>query len=214
LSQEPLDIVLLTKAPIEGRVKTRLGEVLGHGFAVDLHRAMAEDVEALCLEAGVRFSWHVDGPLDHPWVGARSASIRPQAQGDLGTRIAHALGHAGLALGTDSPTLPPAWIANAACSAGDVVLGPTADGGCWCIGWRRPLQGWLDGLAWSTPQVFATLRDRAEKAGASIDVREAWYDVDDPSDLDHLRAHLDTLPATRAPKTRHLLETTRPHAPD
>jgi glycosyltransferase A (GT-A) superfamily protein (DUF2064 family) len=211
LSQEQIDIVLLTKAPIEGRVKTRLGEVLGHGFAADLHRAMAEDVEALCLESGVRFSWHVDGPLDHPWVGARSGPVRAQPQGDLGNRIALALGNSGIALGTDSPTLPPAWIQEASRSTGDVVLGPTTDGGCWCIGWRRPLPGWFDGLAWSTPQVFAELRDRAESAGASVDVREAWYDVDDRSDLDHLRAHLDTLPATRAPKTRQLLNR---HAPD
>jgi glycosyltransferase A (GT-A) superfamily protein (DUF2064 family) len=205
-----LDIVLLTKAPVEGQVKTRLGDLLGHAFAVDLHRAMAEDVEALCEEAGVRFSWHLDGPLDHSWVRARSASVRPQAPGDLGFRILRALGRAGVALGTDSPTLPADWIAEAARSTGDVVLGPTADGGCWCIGWRRPLPGWLEGLAWSTPQVFATLRDRAERAGATVDVREAWYDVDNPSDLDHLRAHLDTLPAIRAPKTRLLLNR---HAP-
>ena len=211
MKPELLDIVLLTRAPVEGQVKTRLGEVLGHRFAAELHRAMAEDVEALCKRARVRFSWHVDGPLDHPWVRARSASVRPQAPGDLGSRIARALGNAGVALGTDSPTLPPTWIAEASRSTADVVLGPTADGGCWCIGWRRPLPGWLDGLAWSTPQVFAALRDRAESTGASVDVREAWYDVDNPSDLDHLRAPLDTLPATSAPKTRQLLNR---HAPD
>jgi len=211
LTRPPLDIVLLTKAPVEGRVKTRIGDVLGHGFAVDLHRAMAEDVEALCLEAGVRFSWHVDGPLNHPWVKERCSTVRPQPQGDLGNRIALALGDAGLALGTDSPTLPPAWIAGASCSKADVVLGPTTDGGCWCIGWRRPLPGWFEGLAWSTPQVFAVLRERAVVAGASVDIREAWYDVDDPTDLDHLRAHLDRLPKTRAPKTRQLLNH---HAPD
>jgi len=203
-------IFILTKVPIPGRVKTRLAAGVGATHAARLHRAMAEDVAEQCRNAGVAYQWVVDGPLDHPWVQTLQAPVRAQATGDLGARIAAALAQGGAALGTDSPTLPTSWIAQAASSTAEFILGPTRDGGCWTIGWNAPVEGWLENVAWSTPSVFTTLLERAKKVGASIDVLEPWYDVDEPSDLTHLRAHLDTLPEACAPRTRNLLQDNAP----
>ena len=37
----------------------------------------------------------------------------------------------------------------------DVVVGPSADGGFWCLGLCRPIQNLFKGIDWSTDNVFA-----------------------------------------------------------
>jgi uncharacterized protein len=67
--------------------------------------------------------------------------------------------------------------------APDVVLGPTADGGYWAIGVRRPFAGLLQGIAWSTSRAFEETVDRAWARGLGVQLLDTWMDVDRPEDL-------------------------------
>jgi len=204
-------IVILAKAPVAGRVKTRLELPAARTLA--LHRAMAEDVRSACIAAGVRPLWAVAGGLDHPWVDelrARGDQVIAQAEGDLGARIEAGLIAAGpgpsLALGMDSPTLPPSALRAALETGADVVLGPAFDGGYWLIGWREVWLGLLDGVRWSAETTLAETAAAAREAGLSVELVEFWYDVDTPADLAFLRNHLRVLPADRAAATRAAIE--------
>ena len=95
--------VVFTKEPLPGTVKTRLVPVLGEQGAADLHAAMVGDVLDNARLAGLEVLVSLQGR-----PGWFDAPHQPQVEGDLGARMAHALRPGPvLALGTDSPTLPP-----------------------------------------------------------------------------------------------------------
>ncbi|HEY6221307.1 MAG TPA: TIGR04282 family arsenosugar biosynthesis glycosyltransferase, partial [Candidatus Eisenbacteria bacterium] len=142
-------IAILAKAPTPGRVKTRLVPPLTPGEAAAVARS--------CLEATLRrfapvleapLTLFLDGEADgalRALAGSLGVGIAPQVGADLGARLEAAFGSmrqggAGktVALGSDSPTINPAWIARAIASLDthDVVIGPTEDGGYYLIGLR------------------------------------------------------------------------------
>jgi glycosyltransferase A (GT-A) superfamily protein (DUF2064 family) len=133
-----------------------------------------------------------------------------QCDGDLGARMAAALGEAqargpACLIGSDAPTLPRARLADALERAArhDVVLGPSTDGGYWLVGGRTPAPELFRDMPWSTPAVLPeTLR---RLAGRDVALLPFHYDVDEPHDLTLLCAHLLVLPPAVAPATRRAL---------
>ena len=75
----------------------------------------------------------------------------------------------------------------------DIVLGPTADGGYWAIGVRRPVAGLLRGIAWSTSHALEETVDRAWGRGLGVQLLEPWTDVDRPEDLTTLARQIAAL---------------------
>ncbi|HEX5012068.1 MAG TPA: TIGR04283 family arsenosugar biosynthesis glycosyltransferase [Planctomycetota bacterium] len=218
-------LALLAKPPRRGACKERLAAALGEGRAARLARAMLLDTWS-AISAWVSSQPDVDlvlaiagAPDEYPLLQPTPSVLR-QVEGDLGRRMATlcagALGQRGrvLLLGTDSPGLPVTHIAGAlaALADADVVLGPAADGGFWCLGVRggpQSLNGntWLDGLAWHQPDTLAQVEDRARRIGLRVARAAPWWDVDRESDLPSLRALLAAEP-DRAPETA--LELARP----
>lgn len=91
-----------------------------------------------------------------------------------------------LTIGTDSPTLPPAYLEEAAAQLGehDVVLGPAEDGGYYLIGVKAAPIALFEGIAWSTEEVFAQTLQRAEALQLSVHLLPQWYDIDDAATLE------------------------------
>jgi len=204
-----VQVVVLTKAPAPGQVKTRLAAQLGEGVATALHEAMVRDLVDLLASEGLQPEWHVAGQPGPTFRAGLPGTCTAQVEGDLGARIAAALGSGpAVALGTDAPTLPPPLLRRACASTADVVLGPAFDGGCWCIGWSRPQPGLLEEMAWSDHRVFAELVTRARARHLVVDVLPFWYDVDLPEDLVRLVQQLRTLPETVARNTRRWIRNT------
>lgn len=201
-------IVVMAKVPTPGRVKTRLIPLLGPDGAAALCRAMTEDVFALVAGTGLPWRIALDGAVDHPWVRGLDAAIEPQASGDLGARLRHALRDGGVAIGTDAPTLPPHFLTSAADHLGfdEVVFAPAFDGGYVLVGARPTALGVFDDIPWSSPDTFAASVERAEALGLRHSSLPFWYDVDEPRDVPFLRAQLRVLPDTTAPRTRALLQ--------
>jgi glycosyltransferase A (GT-A) superfamily protein (DUF2064 family) len=90
-----------------------------------------------------------------------------------------------VALGSDSPTLDPSWIADAiaALDADDAVIGPTEDGGYYLIGVRGEVDGIFTEIPWSTDAVARATLERAAALGLSVRKLPEWYDVDDMTSL-------------------------------
>ena len=90
-----------------------------------------------------------------------------------------------LVVGTDLPTLPASFYAQALSllSDHDLVLGPALDGGYYLIGLRRPMPDLFVEIPWSTDQVFALTLKKAEALGLKIGLLPAWRDVDTIDDL-------------------------------
>ena len=206
-------ILLFAKAPVPGRVKTRLSGRLGAAAAADFHAACVSDLlEALLgsgLEAGVEL--HCDTSTD-AWDRFRVAT-RLQAPGDLGARMREAIRASldrgrprVLILGSDVPDLPMAHLEELLGIDADVALGPTDDGGYYAIACRRWALRMFDGVEWSSGRELEQTIAACRRCGLSAALGPAWYDVDTPEDLARLGRSPGLRPHTRDWFLRHAPE--------
>ena len=191
---------LFAKAPLPGRVKTRLAPELTEEQAASLYEAMLRDI----LDQHARGS-EPDRAL---WFTPEAAAawfarISPevyrlcvQRGRDLPDRMAglfrqHAdEGYSRIVLrGTDSPTLPLERVGEAfeALERVDLVLCPDRDGGYNLIGLREPCDA-LFSLELGGTDVLDQTIERARGAGLRSVLLPAHYDVDTAADLEELRA--------------------------
>jgi len=195
-------VVLFARAPVPGRVKTRLARDLGNDRACDLYRRLgAAVVEGLTrdparpFEVAVRFT--PDDALEavREWFPGADR-YEPQGPGDLGDRLARAVRDAfadGVAaavlLGTDCIAVTDGRVREAidVLATRDAALGPARDGGYYLLGLRRPLAVFHE-VPWSTSAVAESTRALLRRAGATWVELPMESDVDTVDDLATLRA--------------------------
>ncbi len=215
----------MAKAPEPGAVKTRLATTIGQAAAAELARAFLLDTwTQIAARVGSRPALVLAGSPEHLPALCPAPAIWPQGNGDLGERLERTFRRGlesspwTLAVGTDSPGMPPRLITEAVrlLDGGiDSVIGPCADGGYYLIGLRHCPVGLLAGLPWSSSNTLARTVERLEARGIEVAELEQWYDVDVPADLERLRTDLDSgtvsAPETaRALGTRSCARTPRP----
>ncbi|WP_070987827.1 TIGR04282 family arsenosugar biosynthesis glycosyltransferase [Halofilum ochraceum] len=194
-------IVVFAKAPVPGRAKTRLIPALGPEGAARLQAALLEDAlqrARAAGPAGLELWGTGDDPQGClPAAAARhGASLRDQCDGDLGARMQHALacatadGTPALVIGTDAPGLTPARIEQAGESLArhDAVLVPALDGGYVLLGAHAAPAELFTGIDWGTDRVLAATHARLRTLGWRVDERPVVWDVDEPEDLERVRA--------------------------
>lgn len=201
----PVRIVIFAKAPVPGRVKTRLIPVLGAAGAAQLAARMLDRAleQALAAAVGPVELCMSPAPDAPEWAGIplpAGIEVSDQGEGDLGARMARpaqravARGEAVLLTGTDCPDLTAARLRLAAAQlAGhDAVLHPAADGGYPLLGLRAFDARLFEGMPWSTPAVAALTLERLAALGWKVWVGDTLRDVDEPADLLH-----GTIPGSR-----------------
>jgi hypothetical protein len=173
---------VFARAPLPGRVKTRLVPRLGAWRAARLHARMTAHALRIAHAAAV-------GPVE--LYGAAR-----QRGPDLGARMHHALSralrrHRGVILiGADCPELRPEDLRRAARAlAGgcDVVLCPAEDGGYVLIGAKRVTPALFSGIEWGGASVYAATANKLDALGFRWRALRELWDVDRPEDLERLR---------------------------
>jgi rSAM/selenodomain-associated transferase 1 len=220
-------VVLMTKYPEPGRVKTRLTPELTFEQAAAVHAAFLRHLVARVARLNAAELVVCFDPAD------RSADMRaffepapvgltliPQVAGDLGDRLAAAALDASrrhkrlLFLGVDSPDVPLGHLFKAAelTELSPVSHSPTDDGGYWSLGLQRGVDAavLLKDIPWSSGgEALATLA-AADRVGHSAATGLAWDDVDRPADL---RTLVTRLTRSENPADRELLAKLRPALP-
>jgi hypothetical protein len=203
MSATPDTLILFTRYPEPGTVKTRLIPVLGAAGAAEFHRRLAESTAAAVKQAGrlrqltleVRFDGGDASPM-RDWLGPEFR-YRPQGEGDIGARMRRSLQGAfddgagrALLVGSDIPGLSSATILNAydALTGADLVFGPAEDGGYYLIGagaegFRRGTPYLDSGIEWGSSRVLAQTIKSAQTLGLNCRRVETLADVDRPEDL-------------------------------
>lgn len=215
--------IVMVKAPRAGTVKTRLVPPLSHADASALAACFARDtvtnVRRVVPSVIVAYA-PADGREALEAILTNDSLLWLEQRGaDLGARLEAATSHAAalgytpiIVVGTDSPTLPLAFIESAvnSLSAGesDIALGPTEDGGYYLVGLRRFAGGLFRDIAWSTPLAYEQTFRNAERRGLRALELPRWYDVDTPADLLRLRDEIFTSEEARAraPATHQWLQ--------
>jgi rSAM/selenodomain-associated transferase 1 len=192
---------IFARWPLPGSAKTRLAAAIGADGAARVARAFLRDTldrfAAMPVRRVVAFTPD-DVAGEIATLTAGRYVLRPQGDGDLGARMHRFLAtevdagaDAVVLLGTDSPTLPVAFVirAFAELEAADLVLGPAADGGYYLLGCGRRVPPIFDGVTWGCSRVLAETAARVPQ-GWSLRLLPPWYDVDTPDAWEMLRGHV------------------------
>ena len=138
-----IQLLVMAKSPVPGRVKTRLCPPCAPEQAATVAAAaLADTLRVAGTVPGVRHTLVVDG--DHP--APPGWTRMPQRGGDLGERLANAFadcavpGVPALLIGMDTPQVTAEMLRVAAgvLGTGEPVLGPAEDGGWWALGLPDP----------------------------------------------------------------------------
>ncbi len=192
-------LVIFVKAPVPGKVKTRLVPPLTFESAAALYKgwcvALYKEVNGL---AGVRVVLAYDASPELPtpeWMcaGVRAPEFFLQKGADLGARLIDAFERSFergfkrvCVIGTDSPELPMGYIKEAFESLGahDFVIGPTQDGGYYLAGMSGRVRAELfRGIEWSTERVYRQTLQKAEELKLRTHILPEHFDVDTAADL-------------------------------
>ncbi len=198
---KPTRIILFAKAPVAGRVKTRLISALGADGAAKLARRMLDHALNIAgaAEVGSLELCASPAPTHPDWQGIRlpaGIETSDQGDGDLGVRMARAAqrglanGQNVLLIGADCPALGVQHLrtAVAALNTDDAVLLPARDGGYLLLGLKTHAASLFEDMPWSTAQVAELTLARMTALGWRVAVLEPLPDIDRPEDLIHLPA--------------------------
>jgi len=203
-------VLVVAKAPLPGRAKTRLVPPLSAEQAAALGEALLADTLAACraevADVGILHAEASESPVLRALAGADVPLLLQEGRGlgdalRLGMRRLLAAGRPGALVSSDVPGLPRGSLRRAFTlleeGRCDVVLGPALDGGYWLIAMREYSDAPFEAIPWSTPAVLAATLKRCEAAGLAVATIEPRRDVDTAVDLAFLREEIDDATAPR-----------------
>ncbi|MFO7962969.1 MAG: TIGR04283 family arsenosugar biosynthesis glycosyltransferase [Desulfobacterales bacterium] len=183
-------IIVFTRFPDSGQVKTRLIPSLGPDGAATLQKKMTEFAIEQAGQSGIpmqiRFT-EGTGVQMREWLGVDCEYI-PQGDGDLGERMERAFSEAFEAgakkvviIGTDCPDNRASNMRHSVrlLDQASCVIGPACDGGYYLIGLSAPQPELFRHISWGTDRVF---QQTIAKTG-SYRLLPMLNDVDRPEDI-------------------------------
>jgi rSAM/selenodomain-associated transferase 1 len=207
-----MNLIVIAKAPVPGRSKTRLCPPCTPEQAARLaETALADTLRAVAATPADRRVVVLDGDPG-PWL-PECCEVVVQRGGGLDERLANAFADVGgpaLLIGMDTPQVTPGLLAGSLRLLGeaDAVLGPALDGGFWALGLRRPDPSLLVGVPMSVAHTGRRQRARLRAAGLQVCMLPALRDVDRIEDARAVAAQVpggrfartlaDIVPAERA----------------
>jgi uncharacterized protein len=189
-----MKLLVFTRFPEPGKVKTRLVPALGNEGACRVHKEMTEYTLTVLLTSGAELEIWFEGGDEgsmRSWLG-QNLRYRPQRQGDLGAKLIQAFVEAFsdnedcvAAVGCDCPDLTSEHIREAFSRLRefDLVLGPAKDGGYYLIGMRTPQTNLFKEINWGSKYVLQQTLAIAMELGLKVSLLEELADVDRPEDL-------------------------------
>ena len=191
LYTDEMQLLVIAKQPIPGRVKTRLcPPATPRGAAAIAAAALADTLAAASTAPAAHRTVVVDGVIAPPagW------SVVPQRDGTLGERLTAAFadtardGVTSLLIGMDTPQITSTDLDTITAMLADdtdldAVLGPAADGGWWCLALRTARLGdVLRNIPTSRPDTAASTLAALQAVGARVALGDTLRDVDTASD--------------------------------
>jgi rSAM/selenodomain-associated transferase 1 len=203
-------LIVFARAPVPGRVKTRLAPALGAAGAAELHERLVARTLRTAMQAGFDevLLCCAPGPGGRFFRSMQKrfgARLSAQGRGNLGMRMHRALraSPGAVLIGSDCPALRPADLraaANALRSGLDAVFSPAEDGGYALVGLRRSARSLFVGIDWGSTRVMAQTRKRLRALQWRWKELRTVWDVDRPEDLARLRRSVRLAPlAARLP---------------
>ena len=194
-------VLVFSKAPVAGKVNTRLTPYISHQEAADLHRELVHNrLDMLVSSTLCEFQLWCAPDVHHPFfdecANRYGVDLMPQSGVDLGERMSNAcramLDHFNkvIIIGTDAPALGEDMIEQAISEldAHDAVMVPAEDGGYVLLGLSLHHHDMLMNVAWGSGRVLEETTCNLERLGLHYCLLGECWDVDRPEDLERYRA--------------------------
>lgn len=189
-------LLIFTKSPVLGEVKTRLQPEFSQQQSLKLHTKMMLDTlvlseklhyldTELCCTPNRNTSFFLECENQFP------VTLSNQLGDNLGERMAFSLSLAlqthekVIIIGTDCPAIDQHYIEQAitALDTADAVIGPAADGGYVLLGLRKFSPQLFNGFSWGSDTVLAQTRQVLNELNWSCQELAIMHDIDRPEDL-------------------------------
>lgn len=186
-------LIIFTKNPDAGKVKTRLAATIGDEKALAVYVRLLSHTASVSSDLPMdKFVFYSDQIIkDDTWDDAVFYK-EIQKGNDLGEKMENAFenifekGYRKIVIiGTDCPELNAGIIINAfAClDTRDVVIGPAADGGYYLLGMPQLHGSLFRNISWSTNIVLKETTDRCHTSNLKYGLLPILNDIDEEKDL-------------------------------
>ncbi len=193
-------LLVIAKAPLPGRAKTRLCPPCSPAQAAELaEAALLDTLDVVARTPAARRVLVFDG--DGEQWRAPGFELLAQRGTGLAQRLAAAFADVdapALLVGMDTPQLTPEILLEGIDAlrepAVDAILGPALDGGYWSIGLKRYVRGVFDGVPMSVRRTCQSQRTRIRELGLRLREQRLMRDIDT---IDDARAVAALAPGSR-----------------
>ncbi len=194
-------LIIFSKAPVPGQVKTRLTPALGKSAAANLHGYMLEETVKLAQQSQLSsIDLYCAPDTQHDFFKylqqEYSINLKTQTGVNLGERMFNALSstlqnhHSAVLIGTDCPAMDNDYLQQAFKlleeNKTDIVIGPVEDGGYALIGAKKINPQLFENIDWSTEQVFTQTLQKINQLNWKYHKLNTLWDIDTPVDLQRL----------------------------
>jgi uncharacterized protein len=190
-------LIIFTKNPVYGSVKTRLAATIGKDNAFEVHKALLVHThsvaEQLLCDKIVFYSEYIE--TNDIWG---NGYLKANQQGcDLGERMMNSFNDVfkqgytkAVIIGTDCPSINEKLINDAfgQLNNNDIVVGPAWDGGYYLLGMKILHQDLFENMVWSTEAVFKSTIAKCDQLGLNYVLLPVLHDIDEEKDLVHLKS--------------------------
>jgi rSAM/selenodomain-associated transferase 1 len=193
------EILIFTKAPILGSVKTRMQSSFSQQFSFELHCALVDYCLTKIVDAKIcpiQFWLAGDENIFREHFAQWSdLNIYQQVGKDLGQRMYSACrqsladSNGVILMGTDCVEIDQDYLTQAceALANNDIVIGPAKDGGYVLLGLKQPYMNLFEDIDWGEESVFSQTMEKIKSLNLSFLQLPILSDVDRPDDLNGLK---------------------------
>lgn len=188
-------LIVMTKTPQAGKVKTRMQPKLTEEQSAQLQDALIKQVMGEWRKSPYSIDLWFSGNKNY--FQKETCHKYAQVDGDLGVKMSAAIKQAFnndnlegvIVVGTDCPFIDKACLSavEECLRVNDVVIVPALDGGYVLIAMNDFYPELFQGIDWGTDKVFKQSCQRILTLGLSYQVLEAVPDIDLVEDLKYLR---------------------------
>ena len=192
MNKQNCSLIVFTRKPALGKVKTRIQKTMGADMALAIHTQLLTSTLQMASNVdGVSYCVSCSPDCDHPIIDAYEGACFIQSGDDLGERMMNALRQQlqhyqyCILIGTDCPQIDSAYINQAfqeLKNGNDIVLGPASDGGYVLVGMGQVFSGMFNNIDWGTGRVLEQTMAIIQAHDKTSTLLPVLRDIDDEDD--------------------------------
>jgi rSAM/selenodomain-associated transferase 1 len=186
-------VIIFTKNPEAGKVKTRLAATIGNDAALSVYVQLLSRTVSITNQLPVdKFVFYSNHIMQEDIWNNNHFFKQVQSGHDLGERMKNAFTDIFkkdyekiVIIGTDCPDLNPNIILNAFARLDfhDVVIGPAEDGGYYLLGMKQIHPQLFENISWSTDAVLSETQIKCDDLQLDYHLLPMLKDIDEEKDL-------------------------------